>query len=594
MRIMRKYLVILLLLIASILFLSTVVNAADHAVRPPASCPNNGDGTSWACAATGGGVGAMNALPLAVVHGDTYYLAGGAYAAATIGAEGYSGSTWAYVKKATTAVHGVTTAWDNAYATDQATFPSMRISGPYIEIDGVTGSGATGYGIKFEQPLTGLYTNGDIQSLLLLMQHSPYGPANVTVKYCEISMAPNGCDDLDTAYAAGWKPRTYTIKATVGMPTNIKIDHCYIHGGSTNLQLRGWTYSEISNNYWGENCSKDWSHGQQISPGGSAASGSHHVKVYNNEFHDTTIFVIGSHQVFTPPTIAGGSSYWDVYNNLVVGNQDTISAFAMAESAKYDGLTSSTFHHNTFVGVAFGGRGSIFVGKQTDVNTTKSYAYNNLFYDCTSTLMESVDQTAGALVHDYNAYLKSTGNSAETNAQVDADATDPFNTGVYTINTTWDAAQVSAEKASLIGKGKTDLVGYGTDAAGNSRDATPDIGAFESGASADTTAPVTAEVTPVSTPSPNQAPSYVFSSDEAGTVTYGGTCGNGSLSTAIVGNNTTSWALGIATYSDCTITVTDAASNASTPLAVQEFVITPVDSAAAKTIEGGVVFTTLP
>lgn len=99
---------------------------------------------------------------------------------------------------------------------------------------------------------------------------------------------------------------------------------------------------------------------------------------------------------------------------------------------------------------------------------------------------------------------------------------------------------------------------------------TPIVLATQSG---DETAPTLAAVTPVSTPSANTTPEYIFSSNEAGTITYGGTCGNGSLSNAINGNNTVTWTLAVGTYSNCTITVNDGA-NSSTPLAVAEFVIT--------------------
>jgi hypothetical protein len=100
----------------------------------------------------------------------------------------------------------------------------------------------------------------------------------------------------------------------------------------------------------------------------------------------------------------------------------------MAESGESDGLTSSQFHNNTFVDVTFG-RGAVFVGNQTDVATTKSYAYNNLFYNCISPRMDNPDKTAGAIVHDNNAYLKCTGtiNSADESApQRDDGAADPF------------------------------------------------------------------------------------------------------------------------------------------------------------------------
>jgi len=40
----------------------------------------------------------------------------------------------------------------------------------------------------------------------------------------------------------------------------------------------------------------------------------------------------------------------------------------------------------------------------------------------------------------------------------------------------------------------------------------------------DTTAPVIAEVTAVTTPTTDTTPAYTFSSTEAGTITYGGSC----------------------------------------------------------------------
>src|SRR5690606_5997818 len=101
--------------------------------------------------------------------------------------------------------------------------------------------------------------------------------------------------------------------------------------------------------------------------------------------------------------------------------------------------------------------------------------------------------------------------------------------GVYSI-----AAADQTAIDHIIGRGKTLASPFDIDYLGVSRTAPFDIGAYDVGGSADGTAPKLTEETPVSTPSSNQAPQYVFSSDEAGTVTYGGTCGNGSLSTAIV------------------------------------------------------------
>ena len=53
----------------------------------------------------------------------------------------------------------------------------------------------------------------------------------------------------------------------------------------------------------------------------------------------------------------------------------------------------------------------------------------------------------------------------------------------------------------------------------------------------DTTAPTVAQVTVLTTPTNDNTPNYTFSSDEAGTITYGGACSS-STNTAIYGNNT--------------------------------------------------------
>ena len=55
--------------------------------------------------------------------------------------------------------------------------------------------------------------------------------------------------------------------------------------------------------------------------------------------------------------------------------------------------------------------------------------------------------------------------------------------------------------------------------------------------STDTTTPVIAEVTAVTTLSNETTPNYTFSSSEAGTITYGGSCSS-STTSATSGNNT--------------------------------------------------------
>ena len=98
----------------------------------------------------------------------------------------------------------------------------------------------------------------------------------------------------------------------------------------------------------------------------------------------------------------------------------------------------------------------------------------------------------------------------------------------------------------------------------------------------DTTAPTIEEVTAVTTPTSDITPDYTFSSTEAGTITYGGSCSSSDTS-AISDNNTITLAsLSERTYSDCTITVTDSAGNISNSLTITSFI---VDATAATLVE---------
>jgi alpha-tubulin suppressor-like RCC1 family protein len=98
----------------------------------------------------------------------------------------------------------------------------------------------------------------------------------------------------------------------------------------------------------------------------------------------------------------------------------------------------------------------------------------------------------------------------------------------------------------------------------------------------DTVKPVLAEVTAVTTPTDNTTPAYSFSSTEAGTNSYGGSCGSSSTSatssgldnvTIILTQSDNSTALSEAQYADCSITVTDPAGNPSIALIVNTFIV---------------------
>ena len=93
----------------------------------------------------------------------------------------------------------------------------------------------------------------------------------------------------------------------------------------------------------------------------------------------------------------------------------------------------------------------------------------------------------------------------------------------------------------------------------------------------DTTAPTLSETTPVTTPTTDTTPNYIFNTNEAGTITYGGDC-TSSTSSASSGSNTITFsALAGGTHSNCTITVTDSVLNASSALPVTTFYVATVN-----------------
>lgn len=98
-----------------------------------------------------------------------------------------------------------------------------------------------------------------------------------------------------------------------------------------------------------------------------------------------------------------------------------------------------------------------------------------------------------------------------------------------------------------------------------------ELGGYQN--SADSTPPTLTQVTAVSTPTTDTTPSYTFNTTEAGTITYGGDCTSATTSATSGDNTITFSTLTAGTHSNCTITVTDAASNPSSALSVNSFTI---------------------
>ena len=138
------------------------------------------------------------------------------------------------------------------------------------------------------------------------------------------------------------------------------------------------------------------------------------------------------------------------------------------------------------------------------------------------------------------------------------------------------SATIAGQTATVTGSSTTWTATYTVEAGINADHTAFDLGAItddtgskfdppavDTGIKIDTNAPSVTEVTPVTTPTTRSSPSYAFSSDETGDVTYSGACGNGSVTSVEADTETTTAfnGLSVGTYSDCAIIVVDAAGN---------------------------------
>ena len=89
----------------------------------------------------------------------------------------------------------------------------------------------------------------------------------------------------------------------------------------------------------------------------------------------------------------------------------------------------------------------------------------------------------------------------------------------------------------------------------------------------DTTSPTIEEITAITPSTTDTTPDYTFSSDESGTISYGGSCTSSTTAATVDNNTITLSSLSTGTYSDCTITVTDTVGNDSNTLTMTSFLI---------------------
>jgi hypothetical protein len=259
----------------------------------------------------------------------------------------------------------------------------------------------------------------------------------------------------------------------------------------------------------------------------------------------------------------GGGAVVSIINNTFDGN----IANADGGAAIRNRFSDASIYNNTFTNNSTPGVGAVLY---VDSGSQTEFA-NNIFEDNTGTDTCAVNAPVSFTNQGNNLFDSASGCSpggsdlTGTTANLGA----VTNNGGPTVSRLPGGGSDAIDAASATYAPAVDQRGAARPFGG-----VDDIGSVEVGA--DLTPPVIAEVTPVPTPASDTTPDYTFSSTEAGTISYGGDCSSGTTS-ATVGNNTVTFnTLSLGAHTNCTIMVTDAATNDSNILNVTAFtIVTP-------------------
>lgn len=360
--------------------------AADRHIRAGATGAN--DGSDW--------TNAYTTIPNPLVRGDTYYIAGGTYTGDVTIASAESSTTRVTIRKATVSAHGSETGWDAGYATGQAVIEgSVIINNGYLTIDGVTGSGRTGHGIKIIDTVVSS------------------GNAIITVA--------SGAQSLELAHLEIEGPGMgYSVGASGFKQNNISttvkghhLHHIYAHDISQNgyffVNIVGTSYSDYGllfedNVLDNSGYNIAGQHGQGIQCGsGAAASAQSYWIIRNSIFYNVTgtadIACLGYsvndnfliyNNLFYNENLSFDAGSWIPYEALKDASSPGVIYFSStSSSAEYVGIYNNTFYRigrNTiyFAGTSTNNvaKNNLFLSSRFSLIHQQVTATNNDYWDC--------------------------------------------------------------------------------------------------------------------------------------------------------------------------------------------------------------------
>lgn len=438
--------------------------SADHYIRDGGTASTAGTGacTGWATA------NACDSLPATLVRGDTYWIADGTYPSRNFNTA-VSGTTYIYIKKATTTSHGTETNWVSTYGDGEAVFSGSgtiwTISTNYIDIDGQVGNGKSpgGYGFRLFSTSNRC---GSGTNLLL------YG-ANITdliVRHTEFDWNNGTSIQTDCETTRAWE-------SGINTSNRVMVDSCYFHDSSGFVfYLGNFTGGPAQQNYDIKN-----SYFYRNGGGGGVSfhwemmwlTDGNNFRFYNNIVED----VYGSTNGQTGWMMVGRSTNVYFYGNVFfcstncgVGNNGLIATWSN------DTYVNNGIYiiNNTFANITGGGGGKIYF-VHNSANDANVVVKNNLYYN-SSWSWTGVDTQSNEAC---GGGQSCSGTSSQTGIQ----------SSIFVNYGTKDLRLASGTSAGDSSVGAQ----YNTDMLGNLRggDGTWDRGAYEFGGAPDAQAPTT-------------------------------------------------------------------------------------------------------
>lgn len=417
-------LLIIPFILFGIFFFAKSSLAANHYIRAGATGANNG--TSWTDAWTRfGAISSAN-----WVRGDTYYVAGGIYTE-NVSIPSKSGTNWIIIKKANASDNGADTGWDSSYATTQAVINGnfTSLTG-YIELNGVTGSGTSGHGIKIH-PSTSLSVvvlgNGtgphhlyhldvegpgfDYGSLGTDGIYYNIGTKGFHVSDSYIHEIPRNGISIGTSAGTSWSDYGTLFENNIIERTGgVGIAYPDIHGQGMQIGYASTdSYLIIRNNIF-----KNIIGSAMIAYLGGTASHTY-SRIYNNIFYITDL---DTYEIISPGVIwtnsAGGAvtDYFYIYNNTFYNLGDGSHAYVNGKIllSSSGTITTAEAKNNLWVNSRFGYLGHIGL----TVKSNNDY-YGNTGYvptGETNQVAESSNPFTNSVSYDFT--LKPTANAVNT------------------------------------------------------------------------------------------------------------------------------------------------------------------------------------